>query len=128
MSVHSPIGRHLGSLLSFLGNRLMYTDEDKVKCDKCKGKMILHTKKLYLLPCFFGDEHDESATYYSNNAQALADLNQIPTGQRAAYASLFICEECFNKKISIIDFLKVRDTTHVKGGGMYSYEELRDLI
>lgn len=123
-----PIIRHIFAIISKQLNNLMFEDEDNIKCKKCKGKMILQQKRLYLLPCYFGDTHEESAAYYINNLALIDNLEQIPTGRRAAYVSLFSCGSCTNKTVSVVDFLKVREKTVAKGGSMFSYDEMKNIL
>ena len=118
----------IGALAKKLIYSSMYTDEDKMKCPKCKGHMRMLDKRLYLLPCMFGASHEESSQYYVKNARPISSESEIPSGQRAAYFTLFMCEECGDKKVSVIDFLKVREETMAKGGGLYDYSELRQFF
>lgn len=123
-----PFFRHIEAIGKKLIMSSMYTDEDKMKCPKCKEHMHIVEKKLYLLPCHFGEEHDESSQYYVKNAILCKSEENIPVGQRAAYCTLFSCDVCAEKKVSVVDFLQVRDQTMAKGGGLYDYQELRQLF
>lgn len=120
------------NLLEAMGKRLInhfrFGDVDSIKCDKCKGSMVLQAEKLYLIPCWINDEHEESDEYYAKYAYPINDLNDIPIGQRACYVRIFFCEECGNFNVNILDFLQVRDKQIAKGGGIYPIDKLRHLI
>lgn len=40
---------------------------------------------------------------------------------------VFQCQSCGHKKVSVVDFLKVRDNELVKGGDIYPYEKFREF-
>lgn len=101
---------------------------DFVKCKKCKEKMMVELEKLYLLPIRFGDVHEEEASYYIRNGQLIHSLDEIPTGRRAFYLRVVRCPVCGERKVSITDFLQVRDTSTVKAGALYDYIEFEGFI
>lgn len=128
MAYTTPIAKHLGAIFKNAMNFFMYGDEDSLKCEHCKGALQLKMKNLYLLPCRFDASHEETVAYYKNHAALIVSANQIPTGQRSAFMSLFQCSVCGNKRVSVIDFLKVRNNTVVKGGNSFSYEEMGEFV
>lgn len=103
-------------------------EKDAEKCKVCKGKMTDTMCYLYLIPAQFSDEHEESAEYYINNATRIESVDQIPNGNRACRMYVFQCQSCAHKKVSVVDFLKVRDNEIVKGGDIYPYEEFKDFF
>lgn len=110
------------------GALLSAAEKDAEKCKLCKGKMIDTVSYLYLIPVQFGNEHEESAEYYINNATRIESVDQIPNGNRACRMYVFQCQNCGHKKISVVDFLKVRDNEIVKGGDIYPYEKFSDFF
>lgn len=104
-----------------------YAFRDKIFCT-CKGEMNIESEYLFLLPLRYGDMHEESASYYIKNGIQIQSLSDIPTGQRAFYLRVLRCGFCGDRRVSITDFLKVRDDSTVKSGGNYSYEEFAEFI
>lgn len=98
------------------------------KCEMCNGKMVDTTSYLYLIPAKFGEEHEESAEYYIKNGTKIDSTEQIPNGNRACRMFIFQCQSCGHKKVSVVDFLKVRENELVKGGDIYPYEKFRDFF
>lgn len=107
---------------------LKHSEKSIEKCSQCKGKMVDTTSYLYLLPVHFGDEHEESAEYYLNNARQIENTEQIPNGTRACRMFLFQCQSCGHKIVSVVDFLKVREDELVKGGDIYPYEKFQTFF
>ncbi len=101
---------------------LMLDDKSMKKCKKCKGDMVNTVSYLYLLPLIFDHGHEESAQYYLQKAIKIDSMEQIPKGNRACYMNVFQCQNCADKLVSIVDFLKVREDAVIKGGGVYPYE------
>lgn len=102
--------------------------DDKQKCKKCKGTMIISKSYLYLLPTRFGDTHEKGAQYYLNNAYPIDEESQIPAGNQACYMHIIQCQDCGHKKVDIVDFLKVRDKNVLQDGEQYPYEVFRDFL
>lgn len=100
-------------------------DKKGLSCDVCKQKMENTSSYLFLLPVHFDHKHEESAEYYVANAIAIADREQIPSGQRACYMHIFTCGQCGSKKVSVVDFLRVRDQELLKGGDVYPYDKFQ---
>ena len=100
-------------------------EEQAEKCEMCKGKMVDTHSYLYLIPVKFGDEHEESAEYYINNAVQIESVEQIPNGNRACRMYVFQCQVCGHKMVSVVDFLKVRENELIKGGDVYPYEKFQ---
>lgn len=98
------------------------------KCKKCKGKMVDTACFLYLIPVQFDQEHEESAEYYISNATRIDHEEQIPSGNRACRMYVFQCQECGHQMVSVVDFLKVRETELIKGGNMYPYEKFQHFF
>lgn len=71
---------------------------------------------------------EKSAEYYLNNATSIENTEQIPSGNRACRMFIFQCQSCGFKKVSIVDFLKVRDYEIVKSGDIYPYEKFRNFF
>lgn len=103
-------------------------DKKGLSCDVCKEKMENTSSHLYLIPVHFDQKHDERAEYYVANARPIADREQIPSGQRACWMHIFTCGKCGRKKVSIVDFLRVRDQDLLKGGDIYPYEKFQSLF
>lgn len=106
--------------------KLMEAEDKKgVSCENCKEKMENTSSRLYLLPVFFDHSHEESAEYYVGNATPITDRELIPSGQRACWMHIFTCAKCGRKKVSIVEFLRVRDQDLIKGGDIYPYEKFQ---
>ncbi len=99
-----------------------------IKCDNCKSKMQDTAKYLFLIPACLDEKHEENAEYYIRNATPIQNTDQIPSGNRACYMYLFQCPNCGEKKVSVVDFLKVRDTEMLKGGNIYPYEKFQEFF
>lgn len=95
------------------------------KCEVCKGKMVDTISYLYLIPAKFDDEHEESAEYYIHNGTRIESTEQIPNGNRACRMYVFQCQSCAHKKVSVVDFLKVRENELIKAGDIYPYEKFQ---
>lgn len=98
------------------------------KCDVCKGNMLNTRRDLFLIPAQIDERHEESAAYYLRNATPLESSEQIPTGNRACYMFILQCQQCGRREVVVQDFLRVRGKEYIKGGDVYSYEELRELL
>ena len=107
---------------------LLFAEKKAETCELCKGKMIDTVCYLYLIPAKFGEEHEESAEYYIKNGVKIDSTEQIPNGNRACRMFIFQCQSCGHKKVSVVDFLKVRDNELVKGGDIYPYEKFREFF
>ena len=104
------------------------SEKSGYKCKICKEKMLESQSDLYLIPAKIDDVHEESSAYYLNNATPIENTDQIPTGNRACYITVFQCPSCGHRNVSIVDFLKVRDKEIIKGGDIYSYDEFKDFL
>lgn len=98
------------------------------KCKICKGKMVDTTSYLYLIPAHFSETHEESAKYYLNHAVRIESTEQIPNGNRACYMYIFECQNCGHRIVSVVDFLKVRESELIKGGDIYPYEDFQEFF
>jgi len=99
-----------------------------IKCSNCKYKMQDIAKYLYLIPACLDEKHEESAEYYIKNAKPIQSTEQIPSADRACYMYIFQCPNCGSKKVSVVDFLKVRDVEILKGGDIYPYEKFQEFF
>lgn len=98
------------------------------KCGHCKGERIVKGTFLYLIPATFEHEHDQSAEYYVKNASPIENEEQIPTGRRACRMYLLQCQDCGNREVRVVDFLRVRDEEVIQTRQIYPYEKLQKLF
>lgn len=105
-----------------------YGNTDTIKCKQCKGTMFSNEHFLYLLPLHFDDKYKPSPDYYKENFVQIHSENEIPEYRRACHLYVFQCSECGNKNVSLIDFLRVRDTEVLKEGQVYPYEDFREYL
>lgn len=120
------INRFFSPLLSKLF--IEGSEKKGYKCKLCKEKMAETHSYLYLIPARIDDVHEESSAYYLKNATPIQSQEQIPTGNRACYITVFQCQTCGYRDVSVVDFLKVRDKEIIKGGDVYSYKEFKDFL
>lgn len=125
MRISAAIKKIFNWIFYFLIN---HSNSETMKCKRCKGTMSSKHQYLALLPVSFDEKHEESADYYQNCTIPLESEDQIPTGRRACYMHIFQCENCTNRLVSVVDFLKVRDQYLTKGGDIYPYEDFRMYI
>ena len=116
---------HIMNLISYGFKH--YAIRDKLFC-QCKGEMHIEREYLFLLPLRFGEMHEENAEYYMNHGKQIQSLSDITTGQRAFYLRVLRCGDCGDRRVSITDFLKVRDESTVKSVGNYPYDEFAEFI
>ena len=109
---------------SFLNN----PEKDKTRCKKCKTNMDIIVSKLYLIPAFFEDEHEESPAYYLENAQEIATEEDIPSGRRACYMKVFRCPSCGIRHVEVSEFLRTSTMKTLHNFGIYEYEQLQELL
>lgn len=130
ISVACPLIIIFGRYIWPLIKRAMYkiAENTENKCSVCKGTMTDTRRDLFLIPARIDQSHEESAEYYLRNAIPLESSEQIPTGNRACYMFILQCQQCGRKEVVVQDFLRVRDQEYVKGGGVYPYEKLKDLL
>lgn len=107
-----------GSILHKIAEK---ESEKGLDCDACRTKLENTESHLYLIPVYFDHGHENSAQYYAANARPIADRELIPSGQRACWMHIFTCPTCGSKKVSVVDFLRVRDQDLPKGGGVFPY-------
>lgn len=107
---------------------LKVSEKNGIKCDKCKTKMQDVKSYLYLIPVHFDEQHEETAQYYITHARPIESTEQIPSGNRACRMYVFQCMECGSKKVSVVDFLRVRDFEMLKGGDIYPYEQFEQFL
>lgn len=124
-SPFSAVTKLLGWVGYFIAKN---ANTETIKCRQCKSVMTSNKQYLSLLPVFFDEEHEESAEYYLNQTIPIESEEEIPTGRRACYFHVFQCENCTNRLVSVVDFLKVRDQFVVKGGEIYPYEKFKSYI
>lgn len=120
------LSKIIQSIFNLVLNKVI--DNAEMKCNRCKSIMETDEKYLFLLPVNFGDTHEESASYYIENALPIENEAQIPNGRRACHMYLFKCPACSNQLVSIVDFLKVRENYSIKGGDVYPYDFLRSFL
>lgn len=105
-----------------------YGNMDTQKCKKCKGTMTAGEHFLFLLPLHFGEKYKPSAEYYKKNFVQIKSEAEIPEGQRACHLYVFRCNNCGNRNVSIVDFLRVRDTELLKEGDTYPYDDFKEYL
>ena len=118
--------RFIAPLLMRAG--IHFGEKSLQKCKACKGKMAEAGEHLYLLPVKVDAKHEESAEYYIRNAKKIRSVDEIPAGTRACRMFIFECQNCGNKIVSVVDFLRVRDDEVLEGGDIYPYEKFKDFF
>lgn len=99
-----------------------------IRCKSCKGQMDQQQEFLYLLPIRFDTEHEESAAYYKNRGTLIQHAGQIPSGQRAFHLHVFLCQNCRQRFVRIIDFLRVRDNESIFSSSIYPYSDFEEFL
>lgn len=88
-------------------------------CKTCRVKLKEEQELLFLIPVWVDHEYKPSVEYYCQNSRLIASVEEIPTGQRACRTFLLACPRCRAKKVSIVDFLRVRDSELIKEANEY---------
>ncbi|MDO5156311.1 MAG: hypothetical protein Q4D51_10130 [Eubacteriales bacterium] len=118
--------KHLSAILIHCMQNHLYNSKEQ--CKNCKATLEVRESILYVLPCRFDEQHEETAQYYMHNTVRIEDESQIPTGQRACYFNIVICPGCGERQVNIVDFLQVREQKIIKAGSRYPYSVLKNYI
>ena len=79
------------------------------RCDMCRARMEKRgASQLFLLPVYQDKEYEPSAEYYGKACWPIAQLKDIPVGQRACRMWPLICPQCGARAVLVVDFLLVR--------------------
>lgn len=107
-------------------NRAINSD---AKRPDCKGTMVQEGEsKLYLIGAYIDQTHPETKEFYQSTAVRLMNENEIPSGRRTCYMSVFRCQECGQRRVHVLDFLRVRENDIIKGGAEFRYDEMGEFF
>lgn len=99
------------------------------KCENCHTVMENPDQPLlFLIPVFHDEVYTPSVEYYKKHCTLIHSTEQIPLGQRACKFWILTCPKCYEHKVLVEDFLKVRDEEVIELRELYDYNALVSFL